>query len=735
MVRHRDALNAAANDATQTLDKIGAFTRRQARITLYPGQKQREYRSRYSYIVDWDLAEEWVLRRLQIFPEARSSTVMWPFTPYPEASAADVDGKAYDYIIVGGGTAGCVIASRLSEDPSVSVLVLEKGHVKDNFVSRVPLISQNFWMGDPLQVQSTRYSEPMPDVNGRRNRIWTAEGIGGASRINALLLTRGVPGGYQEWAEEFGLDEWGWDKVEPYFRRSENATAHPESAYRGHDDKRSGHSSGIHSKFVKGAASFGSLLTTLSVDEAARKVGLSVEEDCNNPTAPASGLFNLDMTIDKQGYRVSTYRAFLNKKTAIQRRKHLTVCTGVVVSSLDIDEQAGLVRGVYIRRIGKDTGEKDGYVKVKREVIVSSGAICSPQILLLSGIGPKDQLEAHGIAVKRELPVGTSLQDHYSAAIMLTLPKSETLSLLESILGLWHFLLFIFTGRGLMGGSSTPKSIFVRTSAIDEDTMAVSREPGDLDALQPRNIPDIEIMIHPVNSLERVVPGHSLFSFYPTLVQPKSVGSVELRDRDPLSNPRIVHPMLRDERDLVPLRRGIRFTMRLAEEFQKSGYPYPAPTAFAPGNNLDLLSAWERSAPSSATPDAPVPSGAGLDLARGINDKPIARDDRTEVKEVGRPEPGLSRTWRDVTDDEIDDYVRRVGMGSLHASCTCPMSRDDRSGVVDQRLRVHGIRNLRVADASVFPKVTSGHTMAPTIMVGERCADFIKEEWRAKKTV
>lgn len=113
--------------------------------------------------------------------------------------------------------------------------MIEKGRVKDNFVSRVPLISQNFWMGDPLQVQSTRYSEAMPNVNGRRNRIWTAEGLGGASRINAMLVTRGVPGGYQEWAEDFGLDEWGWDQVEPFFRKSEKATAHPKSTSRGHD--------------------------------------------------------------------------------------------------------------------------------------------------------------------------------------------------------------------------------------------------------------------------------------------------------------------------------------------------------------------------------------------------------------------------------------------------------------------------------------------------------------------
>lgn len=133
-----------------------------------------------------------------------------------------------------GGTAGCCLASRLSEDPNVSVLVLEKGHVKDNLVSRMPLLSQNFWMGDPLQVQSTRFTEPMLNANGRQNRIWTAEGLGGASRINAMLLTRGAPGGYNEWAETYGLDDWSWDRVRPYFEKSENAKAHNNSAWRGH---------------------------------------------------------------------------------------------------------------------------------------------------------------------------------------------------------------------------------------------------------------------------------------------------------------------------------------------------------------------------------------------------------------------------------------------------------------------------------------------------------------------
>lgn len=134
-----------------------------------------------------------------------------------------------------GGTAGCVLASRLSQDPKVTVLVLEKGGVKDNMVSRMPLLSQNMFLGDTLQVQSTRWSEPIPEANGRKTRLWTVEGIGGASRMNAMLLTRGCPGDYARWSDELGLHDWGWTDVEPYFRNLENAVAHPGSKARGHE--------------------------------------------------------------------------------------------------------------------------------------------------------------------------------------------------------------------------------------------------------------------------------------------------------------------------------------------------------------------------------------------------------------------------------------------------------------------------------------------------------------------
>lgn len=136
-----------------------------------------------------------------------------------------------------GGTAGCVLASRLSEDPDLSVLVLEKGHVKDNLVSRIPLLSQNVFLGDPLQVQSTRWSEPIPEANGRRTRIWTAEGMGGASRINAMLMTRGCRADYVGWSKGLGLTDWDWEQVEPYFRKVENAIQYAGSKSRDNDGK------------------------------------------------------------------------------------------------------------------------------------------------------------------------------------------------------------------------------------------------------------------------------------------------------------------------------------------------------------------------------------------------------------------------------------------------------------------------------------------------------------------
>ncbi|KAI0470039.1 hypothetical protein GGR56DRAFT_660827 [Xylariaceae sp. FL0804] len=619
---------------------------------------------------------------------------MWPFTRYPEVTASQVSGKAYDYIVVGGGTAGCCVAARLSEDPGVSVLVIEKGHVKDNMPSRIPLMSQNFWMGETLQAQSTRFTEPITNAYGRRNRIWTAEGIGGASRINGMLWSRGVPGGYNEWAEKFGLENWSWDKVEPYFRKIEDASAvHPTSTSRGQDGPY---------KLKQSPQQFAWPEYT---KKAAEKLGLPVVRDGNDSTAPAMGLFNVDMCIDGSGRRVSSYTAFLNKKVALERRSHLTVCTGVIVSRLDVDANAGLVRRVYMRPTnGPFRGDVDICVEARREVILCAGAVCTPQILLLSGIGPEKQMQTHGIPQVKELPVGQTLQDHCIAAVMIELPKSETVSVLLSFKALWYILVWLFTGKGILGSNATPQTALVNTKHLDSNTLDVApgEENENLVAARPANIPDIEIMVQGTNSFEsHFKPDISLFSFLTSVLQPLSNGSIELASKNPLANPQITSPSFQDIRDLEPFRRGIRLSMRFAEEFQNSGYPHPAKLKFAPGVNLDLLNEWEK-------------SGSSV------------------IKQHSEQEKGeavVQKTWKSVTDNEIDDYVRRVGMTSLHLSSSCPMRVDSsHGGVVDQRLRLHGVTNLRIADASVMPKILSCHLMAPIIMIAERCADFIKED-------
>jgi choline dehydrogenase-like flavoprotein len=158
---------------------------------------------------------------------------MWPFTaPYPERRAHHVDGKSFDFIIVGGGTAGCVIASRLSQDPNVSVLLLCKGRVNDKYIYRVPIICQ-LTSERPFECDRIE-SEPVPECNGKQLQVSVCHALGGATRINGLMLTRDPPASFNQWAN-MGNPDWSWDKVEPYFKKFENAHSHSGADHRGHD--------------------------------------------------------------------------------------------------------------------------------------------------------------------------------------------------------------------------------------------------------------------------------------------------------------------------------------------------------------------------------------------------------------------------------------------------------------------------------------------------------------------
>jgi len=582
----------------------------------------------------------------------------------------------------------------------------------------------------------SRFTQPITELGGRPMKVWAAEAVGGTTRINGMLLTRGVPGGYNEWAQSFGLDDWAWDKVEPFFKRSEKAVSHPDSPHRGH----SGPMENRQTRWRFSSLPY--------YEKAARAVGLPVERDLNDPNASAQGYFLLDQTVDSKSRRLSAYHAWLNARIAIERRDRLSVCTGVVASKLKIDQKGKQVTGVHLRYARPSGEDKEYLVKARREVIICSGTVCTPQLLMLSGIGPKEQIDGKGIPLVHELPaVGQNLTDHYAVPIMQELPLKDTLHQIRTLWGiLWHLFLYLIFGKGFLADSSTPASIFLRTSAVDDETMTVQSTTQNgistMDASQPHNIPDIEVMLFAVNGIGDPIPKDlSLSTLFTTLVQPFSRGRIELASTNPRAHPRIRYPALSDPRDVAALRKAARFAMRLADEFVASGYPHPAPLTFAPGMDLDYLdSLYDQDKANKVgvrgTAAVAIAVQPEYNPTPDVSDV-IGRPDKPSSQEkaaVEKQQAKVAKTdWRTVTDEQIDEYIKRVCVSSLHLTSSCSMSLGPKDGVVDQRLRVHGIRNLRIADASVFPKIPSAHTMAPTVMVAERCADFLKSEWQERK--
>ena len=531
--------------------------------------------------------------------------------------------EEFDYIIVGAGTAGCVLANRLSADPNNSVLLLEAGGKDDYFWIHVP-VGYLYTIGNPRTDWCFK-TEPGPGLNGRSIGYARGKVLGGCSSINAMIYMRGQRSDYDYWAAQ-GLRGWSWDDVLPVFKRSEDYQ-HGADEFHGAGGELRVEERRVNWEILD------------AWREAAEECGIPKIAEFNRGDNFGNAYFQMNQ---RRGMRWSGTKAFLRP---VLKRQNLTVRTHALVERVLLEARDGRqhATGVAVRFAGAASTT----LRARHEVLLAAGSIGSPQLLQLSGVGPPDLLRTHGVEVRLALPgVGSNLHDHLQIRSIYKVRNTVTLNRRARTL----------RGKARM---ALEYALF-RTGPL---TMPPSQLGAFAKSDSTQAHANIEWHVQPLSLDKFGSPLHRFDAITPSVcnLQPTSRGYVRIKSADPAAAPAIAPNYLATEEDLRVAVAGLKFTRRIM-----------AARALA------------RFAPSELLPGLAVQSEAELRRAAGD-----------------------------------------LGTTIFHPVGTCRMGVDTLA-VVDDRLRVHGISGLRVIDASVMPRITSGNTNAPTVMLAEQGAEFIR---------
>lgn len=521
----------------------------------------------------------------------------------------------HDYVIIGAGSAGCVLANRLSEDPEARVLLLEAGGESEGVtdVSTPVAFSELF----KTERDWNYTTAPQEHLFGRELYWPRGKMLGGSSAINAMIAMRGHRADYDGWAEA-DCDGWSYAEVLPYFKRLETNERGPSRYHGGSGPLCVSELTALHP-------------LTQALVRAAIEAGMPYNPDFNGADQEGVGL---NQVTQKDGQRHSAAAAYLQPA---RHRENLTVMTGAHVQRIEVED--GRATGVTYVEDGTQWS-----AEARAEVILCAGAVGSPHLLMLSGIGPAGHLEDRGVRVRHDLPgVGQNLQDHLSVPVCMGIAGVPSLAKAET----WGNI-----ARYLLGGSGP------LTSNVAEASVFFHTRDG-LPA------PDMQLHAAPLlyhnHALEDIED--EAFTLGPTLLQPKSIGHLALRPDDPAGKPVIQPRYLSDpgDEDMTALVSAIRTAREIFAQ------------------------------------------------------RPF---DRFRTEELL---PGPEKT----TDEELRAHVRLDAETIYHPVGTCAMG-TGAEAVVDPELRVRGVEGLRVADASVMPRVVRGNTNLPTIMIGEKASDLIR---------